>query len=135
MSFNVVRRATLLVPSNPQGNLSLKHLFVVMCDPNPQGDVLLVSISTYKEGRRDHDSTCLLEKGDHPFIKHTSYVQYESARQESATTLTQRVASKLYVDHGLVDTQVFRKILDGFYVSDFVKPFASEFLPEPNPFR
>ena len=134
MNFKVVRRATLLVPSNPRGDLSLKHLFVVMCDPDRRGDVLLVSISTYKEGHKNHDPTCLLDEGDHPFIKHRSYVRYASARQESAATLVQRVASRSYTDQGLVGEAVFQRILAGFRKSDFVSPFVFDYLPAPNPF-
>lgn len=127
--FQVVRRATLLIPSNPQGNLSSKHLFVVMCDPRgPQKDVLLAQMATYIGEHTGHDSTCLLNQGDHPFIRHTSYIRYQHPRQDFAHDLVRGVATGLYVDRGLIDESVFERIHAGFYISELSPNFAFEFL-------
>ena len=96
---------------------------------------MLVPVSTYKEGRKGHDDTCLLEQGDHPFIKHRSYIKYRSARQEPADKLKQGVANKLYVAHEMIDDDVFQRILEGFGRSRLVSQFVFNYLPPPNPFR
>ena len=127
MSIKIVRGATLLIPSYIPGNPD--HLHVVMCDPNLVGQVLLVSICTYNEEKRDHDSTCLLDKGDHPFIKHRSYVRYASAEIRRASNL------KNMTGKGFINEMVFQKILDGFYVSRHAGRFVFEYLPKPSPFN
>lgn len=90
--FFVVRRAVLLIPSGPAGDLQRKHLFVCVTDPVGVGkDVLLVSVSSLIP-RQPYDSTCRLYVGDHPFIRHDSYVAYARARIECADKLVEGVS-------------------------------------------
>ena len=52
---------------------SRKHLHIILVTSSDQA--LLTNISSVKENKY-FDDTCVLEKGDHPFIKHRSYVAY-----------------------------------------------------------
>lgn len=58
-----------------------KHLHIVLTDPfgNPP-KVILVYVSTCR-GRRDEDRHLVLSAGDHPFIKHDSYVVFDQAKR------------------------------------------------------
>ncbi len=59
-------------------DVNLEHLLVVISDPesNPDDDIVWVNITTY---RQDKDCACILEKGDHPYIRHRSVVRYEDS--------------------------------------------------------
>jgi len=55
-----------------------KHLWIVISDPaaNPTDPVVIVSLTTH---RGNVDETCVLNVGDHPFIKHATSVFYAKA--------------------------------------------------------
>ncbi|MCT9837521.1 hypothetical protein N3K61_24580, partial [Escherichia coli] len=68
----------MLAPTGP-----CNHLHVICNDPvyYPVNDcycVLVVNISSIKDGV-PHDPSCVLNSGDHRFIKHPSYVVYAEA--------------------------------------------------------
>lgn len=59
-------------PANPT-----RHLWVAVTDPDPQtGEVVIANITTQAPGR---DQTCILNPGDHPFLKHESVMNYAEA--------------------------------------------------------
>jgi len=58
-----------------QDRSSVKHLYIIITDPNEHGQVLVVNITSYK-GTRIEDNSCLLKNGCHSFIKHDSVVNY-----------------------------------------------------------
>lgn len=138
--FLPVRRATLLIPSGPVGSDSnKKHLFILLTDPTPvsgplydntgvvlqkgasEKQILMVSISTLKP-QFPHDPTCLLYQGDHPFIKHDSYVKYSKARIEGAEGIMRGIKNGVLIQHDPVDTAIFARICHGLTQSRFTTP-------------
>lgn len=76
--YQPYRKGTVLAPTGP-----CNHLHVICNDPvyYPVNDcycVLVVNISSIKDGV-PHDPSCVLNSGDHRFIKHPSYVVYAEA--------------------------------------------------------
>ena len=69
-----------------------------------------------------YDATCILKTGDHPFVKHDSYVYYRKADIFGATTTARLVAEGEISSHDPFSDVVFEKILDGFYQSKEVRP-------------
>lgn len=67
------------------------HLWFILSDPSkaPQR-ILIVNVTSAHEGR-DVDSACILEPGEHPFIRHRSYVFYEGATTTSENNLREAV--------------------------------------------
>lgn len=55
-----------------------RHLWAIISDPliDIADPVVIVSFTTYREGK---DATCVLQPGDHPFIKHQTAVDYGRA--------------------------------------------------------
>ena len=124
--FLPLRRATLLVPSGPEGDQARKHLFVLLTDPCPEVDdgeksVLLVSLSTVRD-RIPHDSTCILHPDDHPFVRNISYVVYQRARIEAANKLLEGVKQGLLVPQATVEPGVFARICKGLEESRLTPP-------------
>jgi hypothetical protein len=66
------------------------HLWVVVSDPaaNP-GRVVIVSMTT----DRGIDPSCILEPGDHPFIRHRTSMRYDLARLVTDANLERNLAS------------------------------------------
>lgn len=68
---------TFLMHLPGSGNDPYYHMFIVVTDPEPDsGRIVAVMVRTAKDYT---DKTVILQKGDHPFIKHPSAVQYSSA--------------------------------------------------------
>lgn len=47
--------------------------------------VLLLSLTTYRDGKED---VCLIERGQHPFVRHTTCVAYDIAKVVTLDQLT-----------------------------------------------
>jgi hypothetical protein len=120
--FFVVRRATLLIPSGPAEDPDRRHLFICLTDPaGAEQDTLLVSISSIVPGQ-PFDDTCRLYAGDHPFIRHDSYVSYRSLRVETAERLANGVANGVLIAREPMESGVFARICRGVEQSPFVAP-------------
>jgi hypothetical protein len=65
----------------PRGEI--RHLNVVITEPDNDNNVLVVPVCTYREkdGKPfpGQDDSCLLPSGCHPFIKERSYIKYRNA--------------------------------------------------------
>jgi hypothetical protein len=114
--FLPLKRATLLIPSGPQFDQDRKHLFILLTDPRTdeagKNCVLMVSLSTIRPGT-PHDATCILYPGDHPFVKHESYVVYQKARLEDAEKVLRGVKNGQLVAQSPMDGAVFARICKG----------------------
>lgn len=122
----VARKGTILIPTGP-----VKHLHFVCSDPvfYPQYTkecVLVVNITSIKEGL-EHDASCLLDVGDHPFITHPSYVYYRKADIYGADNLTRNIADGSFDVHDVCGEATFKRILEGFTISEDVTPKVLSF--------
>ncbi len=103
-----------------------EHLHILMTDPyGPRELVLMAPVCTV---RTKPDKTCLLYKGDHSFIKNPSYVAYAICRLEEAKKVVRGVETGLFKDHGLLDENVYSRVLAGFEISKFVRPIDKNHL-------
>ena len=123
--------ATLLIPSGPDDDPDRMHLFVVLTNPyDDTGDgvqrVLLVSLSTVYDDKY-HDPACVLEAGDHRFVKNKSFVVYAKARIEEANKLTEGVRKSLLQPHERVSEAVLVKIRQGLESSEHTTPRVLKF--------
>jgi len=82
--FTPLPKATLLVATPKQGNQDLKHFFIILTTP-VDGVVITVNLSSCKTPF--YDPSCILDKGDHSFIKHKSYIVYRHAEILKITQL------------------------------------------------
>ncbi|SFL76313.1 hypothetical protein SAMN02982985_01416 [Rugamonas rubra] len=61
-----------------------------------------------------HDPTCLLQVGDHPFIRHTSYILYAKARIVSQKRLQTLIAAQTVIPRPpKISQAVFERIVAG----------------------
>ena len=82
------------------------HLKIIVSDPAKDFDnLLIVSVTTFREGKF-HDPSCFLNPGDHPFIKHKSYVAFQHAKTRSNTDLNSLLGSGRHNFGGRSDFRV-----------------------------
>ena len=122
--FIVEARATLLYPSGTANDPNRKHLFIVLTEPaGKPPTVLLVSVSSFIRGKAT-DEACILRPGDHPFIKHDSFVAYRMCREEPSSKLEKGIASGEFVAKEKLTLDSFQRVIDGLFCSNFAAPFA-----------
>ena len=111
--FLVVKRATLLIPSGPVSDLNRKHLFICLTDCyGADKETLIVSVASYRAGL-PADLTCKLFAGDHPFLKHDSYVDYGNARIVTADKLRNGIKLDFFVPKEPLETSIFARVCYG----------------------
>jgi hypothetical protein len=111
--FPVAQRDGFLIPSGPDLSLDEYHFFIVISDPAKHEDVLMVNMSTVHEGVQ-HDATCYLLVGYHPFIRHTSYIVYAKTRIIPITRLQSLIAARTIIFRPPpVSAAVYAKIAEG----------------------
>lgn len=93
------------------------HLWAVMNDQCPDGDCLLLMVTTTYQGRK-HDPACELIAGDHPFIEHPSHVCYRLAHRSSVAHVKRMLAKGLYVAKEDFPGATFSKIASGIFASE-----------------
>lgn len=95
------------------------HLKVVISEPDPEGMVLVVSVTSAPATRRFDDS-CILEAGSHEFIIRRSYVSYvHSVELNNVAILNEKFRDEL-VSKPDVTPDVLQRIQDGARASRFL---------------
>jgi hypothetical protein len=124
--FLPYRKATFLIPSGPPHDPDRKHLFVILTDPQEDSDVLLVSLSSLRPAL-PHDPTCILVAGDHPFVRHDSFVFYRLARIVPVAALRRRVRDGTFIPREPMREEVFSRICQGLLASPHTTPKIKRF--------
>lgn len=112
---------TLLVPSGPTGS----HLFFIILGPMLFDDcgrvpqVLMVSATTIRDDI-PYDSACALDKGDHPFIQHASYIAYRQIRMDSVAHVERMVHSAAWTPREPCEQRLLKRIIAGALTSKLI---------------
>ena len=105
-----------MIPSGPGGK---KHLFFVLNDPGDGEDVVLASVCSM---RPRADTTCLVHPGEHPFIRHESYVDYALCRTYPKQHLEVLIQRRYCERHQDACEELVERIIDGAFDSKHTKP-------------
>ena len=96
------------------------HLWVVVSDPDVDGENVLIVNLTDANGHHDH--SCVLDATDHPgVITKRSCVAYQFANLTSIEKLTDASNAGLLSHKAAFSEAAFQKILDGAQESDELK--------------
>ena len=112
------------VPSGPQGD----HLFFCVLGPvviNGVESLLSVPVCSVR-GNRFDDHTCLIEQGEHSFLKHQSFVSYAQARVDEVAVVERHLASKYFRSAESASSDLQQKILEGLKVSTRVPRYIKD---------
>jgi hypothetical protein len=107
-------------------NTDRKHLRIVISDPDVDGNVLIVSLSSIKP-HRYHDPSCVLEQENHSFIKHLSYINYKFAEEMiCAEIVNDRFKGRVILKENVSD-EVLERIQNGAKISLDLPEYFSKF--------
>jgi hypothetical protein len=74
-------------------------------------------ITSIKDGKH-YDEACVLNAGEHPFIKHPSFLLYRMAETTRATHISNLVGKKYYIPKEDFPEDIFGRISAGIRASD-----------------
>jgi len=100
---------TLLIPE-PGTSLD-SHLWVVISDPI--ADPFRIVLVNFTKHRPDKDQACILEVGDHPFIRQTTCVEYRRAKIVSQEELDALIELPQVQIREPLLPEVLQRIFDG----------------------
>jgi len=72
---------------NSESGFIPSHLWFILSDPAKDSEHVLIVNATSAFHGRDVDSSCILKPGEHPFIRHESYIFYDGTRQTTSQKL------------------------------------------------
>lgn len=81
--------------------------------------MMLVPINSIYLGM-PFDAACVLEEGEHKWVKHKSFVNYHFTRIESVKGLVHNISKQVYLRRTPVTNDVFERIKAGFAKSKHV---------------
>lgn len=116
--FIPAAKATVLIPTPTERKPDLRHLFIVLNNAMKglhatiEDGVIATGVTSIQQGRY-YDNSCVLYRGDHPFIRHDSYVNYVNCKVYSAAALLRGIKDGKLIPRGPMDDVVFARVLYG----------------------
>ncbi|MGA2067936.1 MAG: hypothetical protein ABSG86_23405 [Thermoguttaceae bacterium] len=104
-----------------------EHLWIVISDPSLDGShVLVANVST----DRGHDPACILQPGDHPFVKHRSCIRYDKCCLWRNADLERLVSSGRIRPQEPISAELLARVREGAGNSDFIALGCRQLLAE-----
>ena len=94
----------------PSGKLK-RHLRIIITNPDFENNYVVITVQTLRGTFMD--TTCIIEKGEHPFIKHTSVVNFSKTLMMNEHEIINGIQRGL-----LIDKRIYRKV----FWKNFKKP-------------
>jgi hypothetical protein len=122
---------TFLILTGPR-----PHLHIIVWGPGPipvagpGNQFILVSIATVVPL---HDPACELQKGEHKFVQHASYIYYRAPKIATESQIASMVQNGYWTPHLPASAQLVTKIRSGFCASATVAKRVQQLLGCPNP--
>jgi hypothetical protein len=98
------------------------HLHFVIFGPavldgyGPLAQVAMVNVTTLREGV-PHDPACVVESGEHAFIKHRSYIAYRYMRIDASSHVEGMVRRGAWTAHQPCSPELLQRIVAGVCLS------------------
>lgn len=95
------------------------HLWIIISDPenHPPDRVLIANLTSW---RSDKEGVCVLRRGDHPFVKKKTVVNYRASKLARADQLEQLLARGALVPRHRVRAEVLQRIREGAALSRMI---------------
>lgn len=95
--------------------LAGRHYYFVISDPSLDAEnVVVVNMTTYR-GFASEDRSCILEEGEHPAVRHKSWIKYERAEVVTLRMLDQRYRTNVITEvlPDRCDSGIVQRIVSG----------------------
>ena len=104
------------------------HLWIITSDPSKDKEkVVIMNLTTYTI---DEEEVCVLQPGDHPFVKHKTAIRYYEARIVSLGVLTRLLDANALRPHQRASSDMMAKIWRGAAMSRFIPGECVDILEE-----
>ena len=105
-----ISQGDTLLPGQPP-----HHLWVVLTDPGDDSSkVVLVNLTSL---RPNVDTTVILDRGDHPFVKHKTVINYGDAKFSSIRSINDGCENGIIKIRDPVSTKLLQRIKQGLLES------------------
>lgn len=110
-----------------------KHLFTIVIDPMVvpnMGSMPIVILIGFTSVRSQvpYDDSCVVQAGEHPFIKHESYLNYRHARIERAQHIEAMLAQGVFIQKEPCPEQLLEKVIQGALQSNRISREIKEII-------
>ena len=106
-----------------------EHLWMVISDPvQDPHHIVIVNLTTWKGPASDQ--ACVIDAGDHPFVRHRSYVYYQGAKVDPLRHLNRMLESGGLVMQDALTTEQLARVRQGAGASIRTPSFAREILAQ-----
>ena len=102
-----------------KGGSDREHLWIVVSNPDAE-QVLIVNFTSFRGGGVYHDPACIVEKDEHPYLMHRSWIRYEDAMLVPAKGLREIFRRSLLRRHEPVSEALLARIRRGAVESENV---------------
>lgn len=92
------------------------HLWLVCTLPDDEGRVVILNLTSFDSGT---DPTCLIEGGEHPFVRHDSLIEYQRGQLVPIAWIERAFDAGLFFSHAAASDELIAKIREGACRSDF----------------
>lgn len=106
------------------------HLWAVISDTQQSVDeIVIVNFTSWRE---NGDKSCLLDKGDHPYIHHQTYINYRDAYVVTLAKLEELESKGLITRNETLKSSILARVREGAMVSPFAKLKIRKILEDQN---
>jgi hypothetical protein len=125
-SYKPKKGHCLLIPSGTSFHPGRQHLFVFLTNACPANSHLAVSFSTVRQGIA-HDSTCIIEVGEHSWVESQSYIFYAKPQQLFRPNIVKCIDGRIYTPKDDCSASLLERICKGLMESAFTPRWAKEY--------
>ncbi|MEE9615035.1 MAG: hypothetical protein V3W31_08845 [Thermodesulfobacteriota bacterium] len=114
---------------SPTPQFDTKHLYIIIAEETSSDKLLVVNVTSPKD---NCDTTCVLLKGEHPFIKYPSIINYADAIEMDRPKVAEALSNKnaqLILPHKPVSGELLERIRTGALTSPAFPPKYLKYLP------
>lgn len=110
--MTVIEQGSTILLSHPE--LQNPHLHIILVNPINEGvlKTAMVNISSY-HGLPTQETTVILHKGEHDFIKHDSYVRYSDAKKINVDVIQKLLDERRASFRVSVTPELLYKVFNG----------------------
>ena len=96
----------------------VEHLWIILLDPDPSGDTIIVNATTKKEYH--NDLTVILRAGEHPFITQDSIILYAQSKLSNVKMIDKGINTGLVKPYPApCSPEMFARIKQGLLESPY----------------
>ena len=104
----MIRRQTFL--DEPPQTCGKRHLRIVITELSQDNELLTVPLDTFHGSFQD--TSCIINQGEHPFVKTRSFINYRYAKVLSFTQVFNGLQKGLFIRKEDVSEELLKRIQD-----------------------